>query len=139
VRRRLTVSIGARVAATAGPSEVQDVVSLRDSINNDPLSDTTRMLTAIATIRSCLDWWRDYGMNTGDLPHAEARFGFWGGVFLFMALLGAGVWFAINGLLVANRVSSTRSPDHASRQALTTPDRSADTSEGTFDCFDRVS
>ena len=69
MRRRLTVSIGARVAATAGPSEVQDVVSLRDSTNNDRLIDTTRMLTAIATILLVPGLVVGiYGMNIRDLP-----------------------------------------------------------------------
>jgi hypothetical protein len=38
-------------------------------------------------------------MNLRDLPYAETRLGFWE-VFVFMALLSAGVWFAINGLLL---------------------------------------
>ena len=72
---------------------------MRNSINNDRLSDTTRMLTAVATILLVPGLVAGiYGMNIRNLPYAEARFGFWG-VSLFMALLGAGVWFAINRLL----------------------------------------
>lgn len=80
-------------------SQVEQIVTLRDSFKNDRLSRTMYVLTVVATVILIPTLIAGiYGMNVVGLPFAEREVGFWG-TLLTMVGLGAIVWFGIRGYL----------------------------------------